>query len=325
MAEGVELLVPVYVMILLALLLLLSEHTGSLNLVQEPALCSKTTFLILVHSAPAHRALRQTLRDTWAQNRAGHVRTVFVVGHPDDSELTEALEKEGEEKGDLLQGDFYDSYRNLTTKHLLGLSWAAQHCADARWVLKTDDDQFVDMLHLPRLLHQLGVAPEDQLFLCQVLRRGPERDPMSKWYVSEREYPGSSYPPYCAGWAYLTTMTTIRALLKAATSLDQFWIDDLFVTGVVAATLVPPVHFYDWSYSFLNFHTQMKTAVLAGSFYTPELMVCGDVNEAEIRHVWRKAQKCFKKNCYSLLYEDKESREAFLPKRLRDKLSKLEL
>ena len=311
---------------LLLLLLLPLVSTSSPGVLQQPPGCLEPTpLLILVHSAPANRGLRHTLRETWASNRLGLVKTVFVVGHPKNKDLSDALRQEGEQHGDLLQGDFLDSYRNLTTKHLFALSWAALRCNFASWVLKTDDDQFVDTLHLPLLLSELKVPAGERLFLCQLLRRGPERDPGSKWFISEEEYPGSSYPPYCAGWAYLTNLPTINALLKAAPSLVQLWIDDLFVTGLVAATLDPPVQFYDWSYSFLNLHTHMKAAVLNGDFYTPELMVCGDVGETEIRHVWKKAEFCAKRNCYSLLYGDKEARKDFLPKKQIDNLSKEEL
>ena len=88
---------------------------------------------------------------------------------------------EGRLQGDLLQGAFLDSYRNLTVKHLLGYTWARDHCSAASWLLKTDDDQFVDTLHLPRLLQELELEPQQEFFLCQVLDRSPERDPASKW------------------------------------------------------------------------------------------------------------------------------------------------
>ena len=96
---------------------------------------------------------------------------------------SQALEQEGQEHGDLLQGGFIDSYRfcfgscscsiidihrNLTLKHLFGLSWARDQCPGVSWILKTDDDIFVDSLHLPRLLQELAVFPEEHMFLCQV-------------------------------------------------------------------------------------------------------------------------------------------------------------
>ena len=41
-----------------------------------------------------------------------------------------------------------------------------------------------------------------------------------------------------------------------------------------------------------------------GSFFTPELMVCGDITGPEIKVVWDKATKCEKSSCYDLIYKD---------------------
>ena len=48
--------------------------------------------------------------------------------------------------------------------------------------------------------------------------------------MSREEYPAPLYPDYCAGWAYLTTLPTVAALLAMATSTPQLWIDDLYVS-----------------------------------------------------------------------------------------------
>jgi len=42
--------------------------------------------------------------------------------------------------------------------------------------------------------------------------------------------------------------------------------------------------------------------------------VCGDVGEEEIRHVWRKAERCAATSCQELLYRDPATREDALPK-----------
>ena len=42
------------------------------------------------------------------------------------------------------------------------------------------------------------------------------RDKASKWFVTAAEWPGAVYPAYCAGWAYVTTLATVRALLDWA-------------------------------------------------------------------------------------------------------------
>ena len=59
-----------------------------------------------------------------------------------------------------------------------------------------------------------------------------------------------------------------------------FWIDDVHVTGSVAGARVPR---WDWVNSFLTTHAQYSEAVLRGGFYTPELVVAGDLSSAEIR------------------------------------------
>ena len=76
------------------------------------------------------------------------------------------------------------------------------------------------------------------------------------------------------------------------------------------------IPYYDWSFSFLNFHTQFRPGVEEGDFYTPELMVCGDVGEEVIRHVWHKAERCQARGCLGLLYGDRGAREGFLPRRV---------
>ena len=58
-----------------------------------------------------------------------------------------ALAREVEHWGDIVQGDFTDSYRNLSYKNVMGALWAAEFCAQVEFVVKADDDMFVD-LHL---------------------------------------------------------------------------------------------------------------------------------------------------------------------------------
>ena len=48
------------------------------------------------------------------------------------------------------------------------------------------------------------------------MRGGPVRDKASKWFVTAAEWPGAVYPAYCAGWAYVTSLATVRALLDWA-------------------------------------------------------------------------------------------------------------
>ena len=41
-----------------------------------------------------------------------------------------------------------DSYRNMTVKHLLWHRWVRDSCGAASYVVKSDDDQFVDTIQV---------------------------------------------------------------------------------------------------------------------------------------------------------------------------------
>ena len=55
------------------------------------------------------------------------------------------LEEESSKYGDLVQGDFLDTYRNLSYKAIMGSLWVAEFCGQAEFVVKIDDDCFLDL------------------------------------------------------------------------------------------------------------------------------------------------------------------------------------
>jgi len=295
-------------------------NISSVPILLSPSDCTPDTFLtIVIHTNPLHRSLRDTLRRTWAKEEGQvKVKRVFVIGEVEDTVLTNKLVEESLQFGDILQGGFTDSYRNLTYKHLLWYRWVSDSCTGTDYVLKTDDDQFVDTFHLPRYLSHLP-GTGDRWFLCQVLDRQPERDKTSKWFVTEEEFSGDRYPLYCAGWSYVTTLPTILTILSMSYSLPYLWVDDLHVTGVIPTSMDTElqIQMYDWGYTSLNHHTQYREELFNGSFFTPELLVCGDVTEEEIQAVYDKAKKCSNNNCYDLIYKDHNFDWSFIAPKLR--------
>ena len=70
---------------------------------------------------------------------------MFCTGSTLDENIQRSLEEESQEYGDLVQGDFLDNYYNLSYKAIMGNLWVAQFCSQAEFLVKTDDDMFVDM------------------------------------------------------------------------------------------------------------------------------------------------------------------------------------
>ncbi|KAK8772277.1 hypothetical protein V5799_008656 [Amblyomma americanum] len=199
---------------------------------------------VFVHSAPAHFGRRRAIRETWGNASALAAATahamalVFLVGRAAPG-LEGALRAESAAHGDLVMGNFVDSYHNLTYKHVMGLKWVASRCAQARYVLKTDDDVFMDLFQVTaHLLAETGPRAPPGLLMCGLIRRPyVKRSQRSKWRVSFREYRPHRYPPYCSGWAILMSPDVVRDLYRASAGVPYFWVDDVLVTGILAQRL----------------------------------------------------------------------------------------
>ncbi len=225
-------------------------------------------FLVLVHSAPDHFVERQAIRTTWGSVkslRRWSFRLIFLLGqlrprNEDWLGTQESILRESETYGDLVSGNFEDTYRNLTYKHLMGYRWALSHCPTAKFILKTDDDAFVDIFQLfDFTLRTYGPSPADVL-LCNVYPEGTKpvrlssaesREGGRKWIVTPAEYPFDSYPKYCGGLGYLVTPDVAGRLSTLAHSLSRFlWIDDVFVTGVMRELVRQEPFYLNLRYSY---------------------------------------------------------------------------
>ena len=70
---------------------------------------------------------------------------------------------------------------------------------------------------------------------CQLVRGGgPIRDKYNKNYASKEEYIGTKYPDFCRGFTYLVSTHWLPELYKATESERFLWLDDVYVTGILA-------------------------------------------------------------------------------------------
>ncbi|ELU11600.1 hypothetical protein CAPTEDRAFT_36919, partial [Capitella teleta] len=188
--------------------------------------------VIYVHSAPAHLEQRTLIRKTYAHphNVPGIVvRTLFAIGV--SAAHQEALSEESAMYGDILQEDYVDSYRNLSLKALSALRFINAQCQHARFVLKCDDDIFVNIFALVRHLQSLEEgSPAPNSIFCFLWPYMPVmRDPKSKWYVSQEEWPQEAYTNYCSGSAFVLTLPVVTAIVNVVPITAYHWVDDFYV------------------------------------------------------------------------------------------------
>lgn len=204
------------------------DHTRSVN--DE---YSQLPFvLILIHSAPLNWHKRNVIRYTWGQQDS-RARIFFLLGAVNTTQLQHRLRQENDMFQDIIQGNFIDAYRNMTYKHIMALKWFTYNCPKLKYLVKTDDDVFVNT---PALYEYLEKSGDRQNFLfCSVKVGAPiKRSYRSKWRVSPKEFAGRYYPPYCPGYSIVYSADVVFRLYKEAQRTRYFWIDDVHVTGTLA-------------------------------------------------------------------------------------------
>lgn len=194
-------------------------------------MCTKPLDLvILTSSAPENKERRDAIRETWGGKR-DDVKLFFMIGVAKNQTLQGNIRREYQKHSDIIQGNFLDSYKNLTYKFIMGFKFVIYFCSRAKFILKTDDDTFVNMPVFMKYLKSISIKHKISLISCNIMYPSPPIREFSKWHVSFDEYPPSIYPPYCSGFAVLFAYKTIFNIYREAQRGDFFWVDDAFVTG----------------------------------------------------------------------------------------------
>ncbi|XP_064628502.1 beta-1,3-galactosyltransferase 5-like [Lineus longissimus] len=222
-------------------------HRHDFRLLKQPSGCngSRPFLLILVLSVHEHLDRRTVIRKTWGgaalngtwphrpQDGKFTVRVYFLFGkHKGGNRTLEsALEKEATAHNDIIQEDFVDTYENLPKKSIMGLKWASEHCTSAAYIMKTDDDTFINLGPLVTYIKANKEAPSKVIGVyCPrsvVIRSG-------RWGVSKQAYPFARYPPYIAGGpGYIMPAHFAHVLFNLSEYIPEVKMEDVYVTGIL--------------------------------------------------------------------------------------------
>lgn len=220
--------------------------------INQPLICEPVNkadifsvdLVVIVISDIKHFLRRVTIRNTWGSDIHGKVpkvRLLFLVGKNSDMRLQLQIKKESELFNDIIQTNVEELYANLTKKSLAMLQWVRDYCSDARFVLKTDDDMYIN---LPNLINELLKRRESRFFFCYVFQGAPPvRDKNSKWYTSSEEYKHEYFPKYCSGTAYSFSANIALVLFENHKGIKLLKLEDVYITGLLAKYLnIPLIH-----------------------------------------------------------------------------------
>jgi len=187
--------------------------------------------LILVTSSLTHSDRRLAIRETWGRMQDS-VRIMFLLGNTaeHDEVLEDEINAEHENYNDILREDFLDTYQNLTLKTLGGIKWAAIFCSQTKFVLKTDDDMYVNVpLLLSHLKTEYSGAGQ---VITGCVKNGPGGAPQP---LAPHGLPFKTvHPLFTAGAGYVLSGDLLGPLYLASLDIRLVRVEDAFLTGYCA-------------------------------------------------------------------------------------------
>lgn len=205
--------------------------------------------LTYVHTSPDHYKRRMVVRETWGNVKLFpelNMKVVFLMGKPSSRIQQDSIYMEAEQYNDIVQEDYIDSYKNLTYKGIMALKWISTYCKQAKYILKTDDDIFVNIFTLIKHLQSYDRFKEDKkLILCMVwTSMKVMREVKSKWYIPKTEFHDDRYSIYCSGSAFIMSQDVIAPMYQISLVTPFFWVDDFYLTGLLPQRIgVTPKNF----------------------------------------------------------------------------------
>ncbi|XP_055296583.1 beta-1,3-galactosyltransferase 5-like [Sitodiplosis mosellana] len=211
---------------------------------------SSPHFITLIHTSPVKFERRIASRDTWAHSDL-RTKTFFLMGMTNSSIIQRRIDKEDAEYNDIIQGNFMDSYRNMTFKHIMALKWFSENCPHVKYLLKLDDDVFPNIPAIDQYL----MSDTHNINFIHGVKAGRTVFRKGRWKVTPEEFTGDLYPEFVEGSAVIYPNTFVLEAFEKAFITPYFWIDDVYVSGILRMQLsfeIKSIYHLKLDTNFLN-------------------------------------------------------------------------
>ena len=208
---------------------------------------------VFIASDPSHNALRDAIRSSWGSlcARNDWCSYVFIVGCTSDDIIESQIKEESLVYKDILKENFHDTYNNLTIKSIFILKHFVIQRVRLRYLLKVDDDSFVNIAGLQKMLKDNVQQTSQMKSIYGYLQRGvrahhwlpkvhrPTLDSINdekihKWIVPRYMYRKRLFPQFIAGAGYLVERENAECLLSASQTVSIIHLEDVYITGLCA-------------------------------------------------------------------------------------------
>jgi beta-1,3-galactosyltransferase 1 len=219
-----------------------------------------------------------TIRETWGSvaKTNKEVKLIFMLGQTLNAQVQYQINSESSHFHDIVQEDFLDSYKNLSLKSAAMLKWSYAYCPSAKYTLKADDDMFVNIEYLLKVLKLRTLT--NTVIGKQITGAQPVQDNNSKWYTPRGMFNGTVYPSYCSGTSYVISGDAIGRLYNTTLVTPCFWLEDVYITGICRTKANVKI-FDDYGFSY--------TKPTATGCVFRKRITGHKYNEREIRKIWK--------------------------------------
>lgn len=161
--------------------------------------------------------------------------------------------------GDIIRGDYSETYANKVFKIQSGFEWATKYCS-FEYLLKTDDDVFVNTRGLVAFLSGEG-APKSEFYFGHLMHGNPVLR-TGFYAVSKEDHPEDVFKDYLSGGGYVLSKDLVLKFTQTFDVIKPLNIDDAYI-GMLAADIgVKPVS----TRSFYMYHDRSKCVYDANLF-----------------------------------------------------------
>ena len=128
------------------------------------------------------------------------VQVRFFVGQDPSAEMQRRVEAEAKRYGDVVIVPYPESYRAVVNKTKWIVEYGATE-ARARFIMKSDDDSFIHVEGILRLLEKtVSASYSKELYIGYFSNFAtPHRKRTHQWYVSPTVWERNVFPPFAHG------------------------------------------------------------------------------------------------------------------------------
>ncbi|XP_065208904.1 beta-1,3-galactosyltransferase 1-like [Planococcus citri] len=191
---------------------------------------------IVVHSEAQNHEQRLAIRNTWAMDTLTNhnISVVFFLGLSEEEHVNDRVRTENQEFNDVIVENFLDTPQNATLKSVMMLKWVTETCDVMNWIMKVNDDVFVNVPNFAKLLNDTSFPKRGALYGALRSKEPVQRDTYHERFMPKYMYPYQVYPDYLGGAGYLMSVDVAKGLYEKALKTSYIHLEDVFVTGLCA-------------------------------------------------------------------------------------------